>query len=822
MPGTDYELAEDERQSLDTFNSERNRSRSVLFNSTYESGYGNITGLRMSYKDAMDNRNLSLYPFPDKDYDHFQETEEYSILPNYVSALANDVWYTNSHNKHGQSLFMKNLTGSFRGKFKTSALNFSKIPMPVPEYLSPYVYENPFDRSRNNYEDDEDENSNFANAQNGAEEANSVADGTGFSEDSASDSFYDNGSRYNTLSDNRAYVSQRIGNVSNIEVGDFYIEVTTQRNGEDNLTNSNIFPVIINMQLTDTDQTEVHPISMSGMYFLDNGNIFATTRSAKFESYYALPHLLLNENNFEAVKSYMVEKFQYHESLESSSVHKNLTFDVLREDARETLKCEFVSYLNFNPVNLTKEELEMIDDEILDPIGRPTAEIPKFVINQGLFYSPDCGILFEINNLEGRSHYSQISRIRKVVIGVMILVSLQLYLLIRQMNLTNTPPRISRISYHTLSIMNLIDGTLTMILLISTVIVFDLYISLAIAALITFTLSSIFELRYMVGIYMLQMNEQNVDLWTILRGNPTDDSSNNESSSNNGDVLPTSTGGFQTQAGNLNTNTTTTTNFEDERTVSSNLYSRFFFSLIFCSFLVVNVSTWGRAPRFFTEKLILVFINSYWYPQIVRNVIRGSRTSFSWEFIIGTSIVRLLPIYYVLGYSNNVFHHHTDYNFLIGLTIFKLISIAALYIQEKFGPRVLIPKRYLPNIYNYHPTLSLADLENGFGIDLLNSKHKTVVSSNGDHTHKEIFKMDCAICMTDVDIPVTTKNEGFTDGHDSVAEDDRLLNGTDTKLVVADDFMITPCHHIFHNDCLENWMRYKLKCPVCRNPLPPI
>ena len=41
--------------------------------------------------------------------------------------------------------------------------------------------------------------------------------------------------------------------------------------------------------------------------------------------------------------------------------------------------------------------------------------------------------------------------------------------------------------------------------------------------------------------------------------------------------------------------------------------------------------------------------------------------------------------------------------------------------------------------------------------------------------------------------------------------------------VVADGFetMITPCNHVFHARCLEQWLEIKLACPTCRAKLPP-
>ena len=31
--------------------------------------------------------------------------------------------------------------------------------------------------------------------------------------------------------------------------------------------------------------------------------------------------------------------------------------------------------------------------------------------------------------------------------------------------------------------------------------------------------------------------------------------------------------------------------------------------------------------------------------------------------------------------------------------------------------------------------------------------------------------------------------------------------------------MMTPCHHIFHSNCLEEWLRMKKECPSCRRDL---
>lgn len=121
----------------------------------------------------------------------------------------------------------------------------------------------------------------------------------------------------------------------------------------------------------------------------------------------------------------------------------------------------------------------------------------------------------------------------------------------------------------------------------------------------------------------------------------------------------------------------------------------------------------------------------------------------------------------------------------------------------------------------------MKDLEQGYGSDLL--ANVNVESTNHEGTsqlqpssqssqtgvktsvteEEDVIKCqtECAICMAMVDLPI----------HKHDKPKSKLTSNSNNK-----EYMITPCFHIFHTECLEDWMKYKLQCPVCRNGLPPV
>lgn len=60
------------------------------------------------------------------------------------------------------------------------------------------------------------------------------------------------------------------------------------------------------------------------------------------------------------------------------------------------------------------------------------------------------------------------------------------------------------------------------------------------------------------------------------------------------------------------------------------------------------------------------------------------------------------------------------------------------------------------------------------------------------------FHFECPICLTLVTLPVEP--------------DDKIHSS-------HKEYMVTPCYHVFHAECLGTWAKHKLECPVCRQAL---
>jgi hypothetical protein len=261
------------------------------------------------------------------------------------------------------------------------------------------------------------------------------------------------------------------------------------------------------------------------------------------------------------------------------------------------------------------------------------------------------------------------------------------------------------------------------------------------------------------------------------------------------------------------------------------IQGRFYVGLVGTSFLYWLLSS--RWP------FLTVLLHSFWVPQIVNNVITEAKRPCHLHFLVGMSATRLLAPIYVFGVQDNFVREiNPDFPQSTGLcyalVAWMVFQAGVLYLQSIYGARFFIPARFLPPKFDYGRPIPLSlmparpsfasdqeglgdggggDIELGStsssnrsslreGIRHRNGGGSASVSASANNhvatsptpaaTTNDIPTLDCVICYCPID---PTDRQGY---------------------------MLGPCDHIFHRQCLVQWMDVKMECPTCRADLPPL
>lgn len=261
------------------------------------------------------------------------------------------------------------------------------------------------------------------------------------------------------------------------------------------------------------------------------------------------------------------------------------------------------------------------------------------------------------------------------------------------------------------------------------------------------------------------------------------------------------------------------------------MVGRFILFGLCVSFLAISSSTWYPLARSVFLNLCAFAYLSLWLPQIYRNTARNCRRAMRWQFVVGQSVLRLLPMAYFWTKDDNFLYARVDRPAFVVLCAWVWVQILVLAAQEVVGPRFGVPPAWTPDAWDYHPVLREDTVEaGGLPIGLVaaddddgaaalasrrashasagaGEKRGSVGSGVGGVSSGSVRAIDCAICREVLEVPVLTARD----------EDGSVASVFARRL-----YMVTPCRHIFHTTCLEGWMRFRLQCPICREELPPI
>jgi len=572
---------------------------------------------------------------------------------------------------------------------------------------------------------------------------------------------------------------------------------------------------------------------------LPSGQIVLTTSSRKFNALPALPHFMLTEGEFDrATPTMNTSLTKIWENIDQGQI----------DDATllAAPKCELVVWLHQKPLLGSKMYIDEIEQELREPDGAPIGQPPPLAFSAVVF-SPDCGYILRADTVFGPRTEAYSDLVRRITAAFCMMLAGQILLLKRQMEKCATPSTRSRVSYHTFGIAAFGDGLMLFGLIGVLVADISVFLLAGTAAFLCCIHVAFLEVKFIFDIWTVQVGDPAAAQRERQRRQAT--TANTTTNSNTSTTFTTAPATSETnpaatvpapttvstpapptsEAGlplpvTARTSATsppitilppdqdgTTTQDITPRASFASLYSRFYFALINLMFFTLWATSWSPTPRHIYFNLLAFSYLSLWLPQIYRNIMRNCRKALTWEYVVGTSILRAVPIIYWYVDERNILFATTNPRTATFLLGWLWLQIMILLSQQFLGPRVCIPEKWCPPAYDYHPIL-YDDLEaGGLPIGEVTSasegKDKDANTDNAQPGSRKVF--DCAICMNEIDVPVVSKDE-------------KAKSGAGRSWLEQRNYMVTPCRHIFHSECLEGWMNLRLVCPVCREGLPPL
>ena len=271
--------------------------------------------------------------------------------------------------------------------------------------------------------------------------------------------------------------------------------------------------------------------------------------------------------------------------------------------------------------------------------------------------------------------------------------------------------------------------------------------------------------------------------------------------------------------------------------------------------------------------LLTLLLYSYWVPQIVWNAMSGSRRCFTIKHIIGVTLCKLIPALYFLILPYNIlyplhgnqysWHHFFDISSFAGkaLIAWSAFQVTILLLQRKHGARFFLhPFSPDPSVYNYYRVykpskfISTSSPHVSFS-SLVLPRLRSVCDSDCCHRLQDCllrrkpplttysrqeqlqllhdYENDpeqqqshvSPLARNPIDTASSSSSSSSSSSNSSGGGDDAANSHECAVCFTSIDlrpgeYMVTPCDHLFHPSCLQQWMEIKLECPICRAALP--
>ncbi|CAE6462228.1 unnamed protein product [Rhizoctonia solani] len=512
---------------------------------------------------------------------------------------------------------------------------------------------------------------------------------------------------------------------------------------------------------------------LEGIHFFEDGSIYGLMEPRGFEP--DLRQLIpLVPASLQNITSYAIKDEIDRQILVLKDRIKN-SGGGQAEDKNSVTTCSFQLYSQIKAADFPVYLMQELESETEDPTGLRTVSRPPLKLN-GLILSPDCAVALTFKDAVGMQAtiFWQKATLYSFVASICYFVILKL--IVRQMETSRTPSSIAKISRWTFALQAIADAY-SFVGHVTVGIVSESRSSLSIIApgFLAATLFLVFEVRFSMLIHQIQGPEDAVMRAPITpapNAAPTSDEAETPLLADQPTVTPTPP---QTNAPpgwmvRIRRIAEAARSFVDNMTDPD---SKFWIMILFAFLFLVQITV---SPRLVLYAIGALY--SFWVPQIIRNVKRGTRKALQKRYVIGTTLCRLFfPLYIFLCPGNVLFAERQPWIWLVAG--WALLQCTVLVGQEYLGPSFFLPKGLVEiELYDWHPPIARPDAE---------APNRSLG--------------DCAICMDDILLDSPDANGGAKEGASLLAG-----VGMGPKCVYA----IAPCQHMFHTKCLEQWLAIKV------------
>lgn len=248
----------------------------------------------------------------------------------------------------------------------------------------------------------------------------------------------------------------------------------------------------------------------------------------------------------------------------------------------------------------------------------------------------------------------------------------------------------------------------------------------------------------------------------------------------------------------------------------------FYLIMLFCFIFAMKCF---YSPHFIFFSYTFTFL-----PQIIYNINKKNRVSFPIIYIINLFLNRIYPSFYFCLFENNFLKIPTNkYNLILNI-IFLLALVMILYSQTLFGPKwfICITNQEEFNFYIDEKKLRKIKKNEADNLECLicllpilpskiNNTNNNANNENGIGFN-ETDNLVIDVNNINIDNITSKKCCKFKYHNRCLGEKSIFLNFHEySKNINNLPYMITPCKHVFHSDCLEEWFKMKKECPSCRS-----